>query len=470
MHPQIALDHGREFHAHQRIQPQAEQRCRRIDCPRLALHHLSQALPQCLQQPRLALIPGHGPQPLLQDKACVGAGLRSHVLKQSRLTGGGLTGQPLPIGLQHSHHTGAPPIQQRSEGREGLLRRQHPQPNAVETLRQPGGHPGSSPGPPLNRQPQGTGAWGLPAGRFHRPIGSGVGDLPRGSQQSRHRREGNAELHRRLGRQHLVQQLPPSDFGSGHRLDVIAVELHQRPVTQHPRPMDHTAQRLSGRQRRKRLAQSICFPGAPGQITGQTLTTHTLALKLLNHRQRRIRRRIGTPAHQHQRTRPLRHKPLQQLQPHAAQGTGHQIGGRRHDPHRPGPGRLEDHQLAHMPALGHQPKGLVETLHREGLPRDRSERTLLKRRTDLQQLAPQRQWIGRRQLQQIKAVVMRIGAPLLGQLGAPHLQFAELDKATSLGQGRKAGINPFALQAVEHHIHAAAIGVAQHLLGKRGAA
>ena len=64
---------------------------------------------------------------------------------------------------------------------------------------------------------------------------------------------------------------------------------------------------------------------------------------------------------------------LQERIADATERTKDQIGAIATDRLRRRLLRQGDDLLANVPALGHQPEGLVETLHREGLPGDRSE-------------------------------------------------------------------------------------------------
>ena len=50
---------------------------------------------------------------------------------------------------------------------------------------------------------------------------------------------------------------------------------------------------------------------------------------------------------------------------------------------------------------------------------------------------------------------------------APDLELAELDEATSKREGSETGVHPLPLEAVQHHIHAAACGVLQNLTAKQ---
>ena len=123
-----------------------------------------------------------------------------------------------------------------------------------------------------------------------------------------------------------------------------------------------------------------------------------------------------------------------------------------------------------MARLRHQAEGVNSLLGRNHLQRQGLVVPGLQILQELQQQSAHQGGLGRRHLEQIKGQVAGIGAPLCRLLPAPDLDLAELHKATTCRQGLEAGVHPIALEAVEHHIHAAAAGGLVHLISELQAA
>ena len=170
---------------------------------------------------------------------------------------------------------------------------------------------------------------------------------------------------------------------------------------------------------------------------------------------------------QQQRLRSLIREPALQPRAEGSKGSDQQIRAIRPNATRGCLLRQGDHQLAHMPALGHLPEGLFATFHRKGRRGQRYKPLPLCILNQAQKALPQRLRIPCSHLQQIEAVINRVRAALLHLLIAPDLELAELDKAASLGESLETGVHPLALEAVQHHIRTAASGVLQNLAAKQ---
>ena len=464
LHPQVALDAGRQLHRHQRIQADVEEGVAGIQAAGvLQAHHGGQALLQQLHHQGEALVVIGLGELLAQGRPLGprggGGGRLEQRLQHGRLATAELGRQLGPVVVEHGHASRSTPLQQQGQGIQGLGGGQQAHPQSRESALQPFCHPGTAPGAPLQRE-QGPG----PGGRGCRqaiegPIGHGVAGLARRAEQGGHRGEGHAKLRPAISQlAGLLQPLPAAPFGGNHRGLAGGGLSLQQAVIEQARRMEHPHQGLAPQGRSQRLRR------IGRQIEGQGFTGDALAAQLLHELG------IGPPAQQHQRAGPLRGQPATQLLTNPAKGTRHQVSGPRPDRPSSRPLRLGDHHLAHMPGLGHQPEGLHAALDRKGLQRDRRVVTGLEVGEQLHQQATHQGGVSRGHLQQVKGEVGGIRAALGRRRPAPDLDLAQLHKTAAIGQGGKTRVHPVALEAVEHHIHPAASGGGPHLRAEGEAA
>ena len=188
LHAEVLLDASGQFHRHQRIQADLEQRVGRVEAGGIRQpHHRREPLLQQLQQGSSALLGRQGQQPAALERApgrLIAAGLiaqqRGHGRCLPRLR---LSRQLGPVVGQHGQHSAAPALQGQLQGRQRLFRWQQAHPQGLKPPALPGRHAGTGPGPPLHRQGDGLGSAKAPTrpgtGAIERPVGGAVVALSR---------------------------------------------------------------------------------------------------------------------------------------------------------------------------------------------------------------------------------------------------------------------------------------------------
>ena len=172
-----------------------------------------------------------------------------------------------------------------------------------------------------------------------------------------------------------------------------------------------------------------CGIRAGHQVEGHQEAAHAPGLELFEPVPDIRRRGPRRATDEQQRAGPPLGQPVDQAQANAAQGARNEIGGLGSNRQGCGPLALAHNNLAPVPGLGQEPKGVRHGRDREHLDGDGLEGALLEFSEEVDEQLAHQLGFGGGHLQQVEGQVGRIGASLLGLGPAPDLNLAQLDEA-----------------------------------------